>query len=34
MKERVALVGGRIEAGPGVERGYNVRAWLPTAEAP
>lgn len=29
MRERVALVGGRIELGPGVERGYNVRAWLP-----
>jgi signal transduction histidine kinase len=32
MKERVALVGGRIEAGPGRETGYRVRAWLP-AEA-
>jgi signal transduction histidine kinase len=29
MKERVALVGGRLEAGPGVSAGYNVRAWLP-----
>jgi len=29
MRERVTLVGGRIEAGPGVERGYHVRAWLP-----
>jgi signal transduction histidine kinase len=29
MKERVAIVGGRLEAGPGVERGFNVRAWLP-----
>jgi signal transduction histidine kinase len=32
MKERVALVGGRVEAGPGIERGYTVRAWLPAAE--
>jgi signal transduction histidine kinase len=29
MKERVGLVGGRFEVGPGVERGFNVRAWLP-----
>jgi len=29
MRERVAQAGGRLEAGPGVERGYNVRAWLP-----
>lgn len=29
MKERVGLVGGRIEVGPGIERGFNVRAWLP-----
>jgi signal transduction histidine kinase len=29
MKERVGLVGGRLEVGPGVERGFNVRAWLP-----
>jgi signal transduction histidine kinase len=29
MRERVSLLGGRIEAGPGIERGYNVRAWLP-----
>ncbi|HEX6489438.1 MAG TPA: histidine kinase [Candidatus Dormibacteraeota bacterium] len=29
MRERVASVGGRLEAGPGVQRGYNVRAWLP-----
>src|SRR6202521_1129575 len=29
MRERVGLVGGRLEVGPGVERGFNVRAWLP-----
>jgi len=29
MKERVGLVGGRLEVGPGVERGFTVRAWLP-----
>jgi signal transduction histidine kinase len=29
MKERVAILGGRLEAGPGLERGFNVRAWLP-----
>jgi signal transduction histidine kinase len=29
MKERVGLVGGRLEVGPGVEGGFNVRAWLP-----
>jgi signal transduction histidine kinase len=29
MKERVGLVGGRLEVGPGVDRGFNVRAWLP-----
>jgi signal transduction histidine kinase len=29
MKERVGLVGGRLEVGPGVGQGFNVRAWLP-----
>jgi signal transduction histidine kinase len=29
MRERVGLVGGRFEVGPGVELGFNVRAWLP-----
>ncbi len=29
MRERVATLGGRIEAGPGVAGGYHVRAWLP-----
>ena len=29
MKERVGLVGGRLEVGPGVDQGFNVRAWLP-----
>ncbi len=29
MNERVALVGGRLEAGPGLKTGYHVRAWLP-----
>lgn len=33
MKERVALVGGRIEAGPGFDKGYNVRVWLPLKPA-
>ena len=33
MKERVALLGGRMEAGPGVEGGYSVRAWLPAGAA-
>jgi len=34
MKERVALVGGRVEVGPGVDKGYNVRAWLPLKSTP
>jgi signal transduction histidine kinase len=29
MKERILLLGGRMEAGPGVDRGYSVRVWLP-----
>jgi signal transduction histidine kinase len=29
MQERVALYGGRIEAGARLEQGYAVRAWLP-----
>jgi signal transduction histidine kinase len=34
MKERVAIVGGRLEAGPDAERGFNVRAWLPIDQSP
>jgi signal transduction histidine kinase len=34
MKERVALVGGRVEVGPGVDKGYNVRVWLPLKPIP
>jgi hypothetical protein len=30
MKDRVAIVGGRLEAGPDDDQGFNVRVWLPT----
>jgi signal transduction histidine kinase len=30
MRERAALVGGNVESGSNVGRGYSVRAWLPT----
>ena len=29
MQERVTAYGGKLEAGPCLERGYAVRAWLP-----
>jgi signal transduction histidine kinase len=34
MKERAVSVGGTLEAGPRPERGFRVRAWLPTPEEP
>lgn len=33
MRERVRLVGGRLDAGPGIGGGYAVRAWLPAGGA-
>lgn len=34
MRERVKSAGGRMEAGPDIERGYRVRVWLPLRSAP
>ncbi|HZT95825.1 MAG TPA: histidine kinase [Chloroflexota bacterium] len=33
MQERVNMYGGKLEAGPCLERGYAVRAWLPLGTA-
>ena len=34
MRQRAALVGGRLEAGPRLGGGYAVRAWLPIEAGP
>ena len=34
MRDRAALVGGRLESGPRLGGGYAVRAWLPTDPSP
>jgi signal transduction histidine kinase len=33
MRERATALGGELEAGPGPEGGFRVRAWLPVGEA-